>query len=323
MPLTAKVLSPRRTRRTVIIASTLAALLAIPLLLQLILPLSARQFFDSPPDQQRQLLGTPCLPDTLTFAGEEVPLHYADVRESLDWELCVAANWHSHILIAIKRANRYFPTIEPILKAHSVPDDFKYLAVAESTLYDLAISPSQAVGIWQFLKSTAQEYGLTVNEEVDERYHLEKATHAACLYLKKSYAEHKSWAMAAAAYNMGPNGVRRQSERQLSNSYYNLVLGTETGRYLFRIMALKLVMEHPETYGFSFPQDMGFPSLKYKTVDIDSTVNDLARFAQEQGCNYKTLKWLNPWLRSNTLTVEPGKFYTVKILTDEQREEAY
>lgn len=269
------------------------------------------------------MVGQPWLPTQLTFAGERVPLERADVREALDWELCVAANWHSHILIGLKRAGRYFPIIEPILKSEGVPSDFKYLAVAESTLYDLAVSPSRAVGVWQFLEGTARDFGLQVDDEVDERYHLEKATRAACRYLKKSYAEHGSWTLAAAAYNMGHNGVRYQSERQLSGDYYNLILGVETGRYVFRILALKQVMENPQLYGFTLDSKELFPKLNCETIQVDSTITDLARFALDHGANYKTLKWLNPWLRTNRLTVNPGQKYDIRLLRDSDREKVY
>lgn len=269
----------------------------------------------------RHLVAPPPLPRTLSFAGEPVPLENADVRESLDRELCVAANWHSQMLQLLRKKSRYFPIIEPILARNGVPDDFKYLAVTESSLNELAVSPSHAVGLWQFLEGTAREYGLRVDQDVDERYNLEKATQAACDFLKQSYAETGNWAMAAATYNMGKGGVRRQKEKQQESSYYDLMLGRETGRYVFRIMALKLVMENPQDYGFSFETGAGYRPRAYREVQVDSTVSNLAEFAKSYGSSYKLLKWLNPWLRSNTLPVEEGQAYRIKVMDNTQRKE--
>ena len=179
------------------------------------------------------------IPQKLKFAGEEVPIQRYDVKESLDRELLVNTYWQSQTLLFIKRANRYFPVMEPILKKYGIPDDLKYLAVIESGLEPKAQSPAGAVGLWQFMKETGREYGLEVNNEVDERFHAEKATIAACIYLKKMHDHYESWALAAAAYNAGRAGINRQLEKQKTDNYYDLVLGEETGRYVFRIMALK------------------------------------------------------------------------------------
>lgn len=252
------------------------------------------------------------IPDKITFAGEEVPLHYFDVKESLDRELQVNTFWHSQTVLLFKRANRYFPIIEPILKENGIPDDFKYLAVAESALTQ-AVSPSQAVGFWQILEGTGKELGLEINKEVDERYHIEKSTHAACMFLKKSYAQYGNWTMAAASYNFGRNGIARQMDRQMSNSYYDMVLGEETGRYVFRILALKAIFENPRAYGFFLNKGDLYPELRFKEVSVDSSITSIAQFAGKFDANYKIIKMLNPWLRDNFLSNKTKKTYRIKI----------
>ena len=199
------------------------------------------------------------IPDSLTFAGEPVHLSYFDVRENLERELLINAYFHSQTIRFIKLAPRYFSVIEPILEEKEVPGDFKYLAVAESSLDPRAVSPAQAVGLWQFLKTTAREYRLEVNNEVDERYHVEKSTYAACDYLKSAYEKFGSWALVAAAYNAGRSFTVSQVERQKTNNYFDLLLGEETERYVFRILALKLVLENPEKYGFEIPEEKKYP----------------------------------------------------------------
>ena len=265
----------------------------------------------------------PYCPDTVWFAGERVPLELVDVRESLDWELCVAANWHSHILLMLKRSARIFPIIEPLLRAQGIPDDFKYLAAAESSLNPRATSPAKAVGTWQILEGTARDYGLVVNADVDERYHLEKSTLAVCNYLKKSRMAHGSWTMAAAAYNIGHGGAGRQMAQQAQQSYYDLYLNVETGRYVFRIIALKLIMEHPERYGFYLHEGDKYQPLPSREIVVDSTINDLSSWAQYQGTNFKMVKWLNPWLRSSSLHIDSGRTYRVKILSLQERNAVY
>lgn len=263
--------------------------------------------------------GAPYMPDEVEVAGERVPLECADVREALEWEMTVISNWHSQVLLVMKRMPRCFAVIEPILRAHGVPDDLKYLAVVESNLYGRAYSPSGAAGIWQFLDATAREYGLEVGEDVDERYNLRLSTHAACRYLKESYARYGSWAMAAAAYNMGNTALRRQVERQGESNFYDLLVGVETGRYVFRLVAFKLILEHPERYGFRLERQALYPVMPTRRVEVDSTVPDLAEFAKRHGANYKTLKWQNPWLRSNRLPVQENKKYIVEIVDSTAR----
>ncbi len=271
----------------------------------------------------RVLVGTPVLPREVFFAGERVPLQYADVYESLMRELCVVANWHSSVLMIMKLSGRYFPTIEPILAAQGVPDDFKYLAVAESALNPRAISPSRAVGLWQFIEGTGKDYGLRIDGQVDERYHTVRATEAACAFLKKSYAEFGSWAMAAASYNMGQNGIRRTIKAQRERNFYNLHTNPETSRYLFRIIALKLVLEQPTLYGFNLEKEARFRPELGTTEIVESSISNLADFAQERGSNYKMLKWLNPWLMDTLLTVKEGERFELKLLSDDDRTDVY
>lgn len=262
------------------------------------------------------------IPKNLNFAGEMVPVHLFDVRESIDRELQVNTYWHSQTVLLLKRANRYFPIIEPILKEKGVPDDFKYLAVAESALTQ-AVSPSQAVGFWQILEGTGKELKLEIDEEIDERYHIEKSTRAACDFLIKSYKHYGNWTMAAASYNFGRNGIKRQIERQNNNDYYDMVLGEETGRYVFRIVALKVIFENPEQYGFYLlPTDL-YPPLKYFEVQIDSSVTSFAQFAEHYNTSYKMLKLLNPWLRESYLTNKNKSNYIIKIPETGFREGAY
>lgn len=252
------------------------------------------------------------IPEKLTFAGEEVPLSYFDVREALDQELLINTYWQSQTVLFIKRANRYFPRIEKVLQENGIPDDFKYLVLAESDLKN-SVSPAGAVGIWQLLKGTARDYGLEVNNEVDERYHLEKSTQAAAEFLKDAHDLFGSWTMAAAAYNMGRTGLLRQVNRQKEKKYYNLLLNTETARYIYRVLAIKLIQENPEEYGFHMRQKDYYYEIPTYTVKIDSSVNDFAVFAQKHEINYKILKYFNPWLRDSFLLNPNGKEYLIKI----------
>ena len=251
-------------------------------------------------------------PTELNLANETVPLEILDVREKLDRELLVNTYWQSQSLLFHKRASRWFPVIEPILKKNGVPDDFKYLAVIESGLTNV-VSPAGATGYWQFLKSTGRDYGLEINNEVDERYHVEKSTEAACKYLNDAYEKYGSWTLAAASYNMGMNGLDRQIERQKVSNYYDMLLNEETARYVYRILAVKEVLSKPAQYGFHFrPKDL-YPTYQTKSVSVDSSVVDFAAFAQENEINYKILKILNPWLRESYLTNPAGKTYEIKL----------
>ena len=253
-------------------------------------------------------------PASIDFAGEKTPLHLADVKERFDRELIVNANLHGSMIIITKRANREFPIIEPILKKYGVPDDFKYLAVAESALIN-ATSSAGAKGFWQFMPATAKEYGMEVTDEVDERYHLIKSTEAACQYLLKAKEKMGSWTLAAASYNGGLAGVNRQITSQGETNYYDLLLTEETYRYVFRILALKEIMKNPLMYGYTYTEDELYNGIPTKKVEIDSSITDLATFAKAQGINYKILKIHNPWLRDKKLTNTSGKKYVVEIPT--------
>ncbi|MCB0754965.1 MAG: lytic transglycosylase domain-containing protein [Flavobacteriales bacterium] len=252
------------------------------------------------------------IPTDLTFCEEEVPLYDMDVYERLDRELLVNTYWQSNSLLYHKRASKWFPIMEPILKKNGVPDDFKYLCLIESGLMNV-VSPAGATGFWQILKTTGQEYGLEINSNVDERYDVAKSTEAACKYLKEAHDKYGNWTLAAASYNMGINGVERQLERQKVNNYYDLLLNAETSRYVFRIIAAKEILEHPTKYGFHFRlKDLYLPPETY-TVKVDTAISDLALFAEQHGVNYKILKIFNPWLRETHLNNKSRKLYTIEF----------
>ena len=252
------------------------------------------------------------IPNVMTFAGERVPLQDTDVRERLDREIHVNTYWHSNMLLMIKKANRFFSEIEPLLKKYNLPDDFKYLAVAESGL-DNVTSHAGASGFWQFMKATGKEYGLEINNYVDERYNLELATKVAAQYLINSKELFGSWTNAAAAYNAGNAGITKQMKRQDATDYYSLLLNSETGRYVFRILAFKEILSNPEKYGFYVDQQDLYQAIPTKTIIINTPVEDFAKFAKQQGINYKILKIHNPWLRDTYLKNASGKAYSIKI----------
>ena len=264
--------------------------------------------------QSSQILRVEALdiPNLMTFAGEKVPLQDTDVRERLDREIHVNTYWHSNMLLMIKKANRFFSEIEPLLKKYNLPDDFKYLAVAESGL-DNVTSHAGASGFWQFMKATGKEYGLEINNYVDERYNLELATKVAAQYLINSKELFGSWTNAAAAYNAGNAGITKQMKRQDATDYYSLLLNSETGRYVFRILAFKEILSNPEKYGFYVDQQDLYQAIPTKTIIIDTPVEDFAKFAKQQGINYKILKIHNPWLRDTYLKNASGKAYSIKI----------
>ncbi|MEZ4793003.1 MAG: lytic transglycosylase domain-containing protein [Gelidibacter sp.] len=252
------------------------------------------------------------IPDKLDFAGEEVPLKDPDVYERMDRELLVNTYWQSNGLLMFKRAQKYFPIIEPILKKNGIPDDFKYLAVIESGLSNV-VSPAGARGVWQIMPSTAKENGLEVNDNVDERYHLAKSTEIACKYLLKSKETLGSWTLAAAAYNAGNAGIGNRLKEQDVKNYYDLLLGEETGRYIFRIIALKEILTHPKTYGFNFNKSDLYSTIPTYEVKVDSEVTDFTAFAKQYGINYKILKIHNPWLREDHLNNKSRKQYSIDI----------
>lgn len=251
-------------------------------------------------------------PTAVDFAGEKTPLNIADVNERFERELLVNANLHASTILILKRANRAFPIIEPILKKNEIPDDFKYLAVIESALVN-AVSSAGARGVWQFMPETAKEKGMEVNDCVDERYHLEKSTEAACKYLLAAKQKFGSWTLAAASYNGGMTGVNKQIEIQKVSNYYDLLLNDETSRYVFRILALKEIMKNPEKFGFAIPKQELYELFPTRKIEIDSTVNNLADLAISQGINYKILKIYNPWLRDSKLENKNKKKYSISI----------
>jgi len=252
------------------------------------------------------------VPSDLAFAGEAVPLSNPDILERMDRELLVNTYWQSNGLLMFKRARKYFPVIEPILNKYGVPEDFKYLAVIESGLTN-AVSPAGAKGVWQIMKATGKENGLEINDNVDERYHLEKATEVACKYILKSKEIFGTWTLAAAAYNAGNSGVSRQLSKQNVSDYYDLLLGEETGRYVFRIVALKEILSHPDKYGFNFRDKDLYTHIPTFKLEVDTAVTDFTKFAKDFGINYKILKIHNPWLREPHLNNKSGKQYSIEI----------
>ena len=253
-------------------------------------------------------------PSSMTFAGEEVPLHESDVRERLDRELHINTYWHNNTIFLIKRAHRWFPAIEEVLAREGVPDDFKYLTAIEGSLRN-DISPKNAVGFWQIRRATGRELGLEISREVDERYNPLRSTEAACRYIKKAYERFGNWTMVAAAYNRGMAGMARAIEDQQVDSYYDLLLNEETYRYVFRILAIKEIIENPDTYYFEVDEEHLYEPYELTYVEVSESIPDLVTFSQEQGINYKILKLHNPWLRQGKLTVRSGHTYQIAIPT--------
>ncbi len=252
------------------------------------------------------------IPEDLNFAGEVVPQDDPEIMERIDREFLVNTYWQSNALLLIKRAHKYFPIIEPILAKNGIPDDFKYLAVAESGLQNV-VSHAGATGFWQIMKATGREYGLEVNSNVDERYHLEKATEVACEYLNRHYKKYGSWTLTAASYNAGAGAISKYLGIQQVEDYYDLLLGQETGRYVFRIMAIKEILSHPEKYGFVVEEKDMYKAVPTFKVQVDEPVLSFADFAQKYEINYKILKRHNPWLREPHLNNSSRKKYTVEI----------
>ena len=251
-------------------------------------------------------------PNNLDFCGEKVPINFSDIKERLDRELLVNTYWQSNMMLLIKRANKWFPKIEAILNEEGVPDDFKYLAVIESGLEN-ARSPRGAKGFWQLMPSTAKQFGLEVNSNVDERYHIEKSTRVACKYLKKAKSKFGSWTLAAASFNRGIYGIEKELIRQKVKNYYDLLLNNETSRYVFRILAVKDILSNPTNYGYVFEKSDLYNSIPVKIIDWDLPIQNIASFAKEQGINYKLLKIFNPWLIQNHLNNKSRKKYEIQI----------
>lgn len=255
----------------------------------------------------------PPMPKKLDFCGENVPLERNDVWESLDREILTNTFWHTNTQLIIKRSGRFFPIIEPILKEEGIPDDFKYLCVIESNLMTTAKSPAGAVGLWQILETTGKELGLEVNKDIDERYNIIKSTHAACKFLKKAYEKFGSWTLVAAAYNGGQGRVSRNIATQKQNNFYDILWAEETSRYPFRIMAVKLIMENPKDYGFNISEKDFYKPYETYTINVDTTINDLAQFAIDKETTYKMLKTLNPWLRQNIMPNKSRRNYLITL----------
>jgi len=251
-------------------------------------------------------------PENLNFAGEKVPVEKVDIKERIDREFLVNTYWQSNGLLLIKRANKYFPIIEPILKKNGVPDDFKYLAVIESGLINVT-SPKGAKGFWQLMKSTATNNNLEVNRNVDERYNLELSTEVASKYFLRAKKIFGTWTLAAAAYNRGIAGISRDIKKQQVSSYYDLLVGDETARYVPRIIAVKEILSHPEKYGFIYDNSDLYYNRPIKKILVDTPINNIARFAKTYNLNYKIIKIYNPWLRENNLNNRSGKKYYISI----------
>jgi hypothetical protein len=253
----------------------------------------------------------PEIPKSILFFGNKIQLRDEDIRERLDREIIINVYFQSSTTFALKRANRYFPEIEKILAKENVPDDFKYLAVIESNLIEVS-SPAGANGFWQFMPNTAKEYGLVINEEIDERLNLTKSTHAACSFIKKSNSIFDDWINACASYNRGINGLQSDMDWQHTHHYFDTDMNNETGRYVFRIMAMKLIMENPELYGFKIPKSQLYKPFKTKRIKLKKEITNMANWAVANGVNLKIVRKLNPWLTSNKLTINPSN-YTIQL----------
>lgn len=254
----------------------------------------------------------PFIPKDVYFAGERVPLEEPDIRERLDRELMATVYWQSNTMMLLKRSKKYFPVMEQILAENNIPADFKYLCVAESGLSN-ATSPSGAKGFWQLLEGTAKPYGLEINNHVDERFHLEKATRAACAYFKESYGRFANWTLTAASYNRGMGGTVRDVAYQYAGGFYDLYMNDETSRYIFRILAYKLIFENPEMYGYYLEQEDYYSEQPRIVVSVDTAISNLSAFAKDNGTNYKWLKLLNPWLRERDLPNKSRKVYQIEL----------
>lgn len=255
----------------------------------------------------------PEIPMKMEFGGQTVDLNRIDMMEKLDRELTGMAYTHGTTLLTIKRANRYFPLMAPILKKNNIPQDLMYLACIESTLDPKAVSSAKAAGLWQFMPDTGRQYGLEVNEYVDERYHPEKSTEAACRYLKAAFNKYGDWESVAASYNAGMGRISSELSKQQVESAYDLHLVNETSRYIYRLLAQKLILENPTRYGFHLDEKQLYQPIKTVDEIVDGPVDDWATWAINHGTNYMILRELNPWIRSRSLPNKSGKTYVVKI----------
>jgi hypothetical protein len=252
------------------------------------------------------------LPDSYDFAGESIPLSVFYVKEQLDREVTVNTYWHSSTILWLKRAGRWFPVIEPILEEEGVPSDFKYLALIESGLQQVK-SPAGAAGFWQLMEGTARDYGLEVNKYVDERYHIEKSTRAACRYIKEAFDEYDNWILVAASFNAGKRRISESIDEQYTRSFFEMHLNSETSRYVYRILAAKMIHSNPEQYGFFLTKEDLYNPLETKELVVDETIDDLPAFARKYNISYRMLKELNPWLRNDHLKVKKGLTYSIVL----------
>lgn len=259
----------------------------------------------------------PTVPAQVNFAGGNIDMTRYDHRERIDRELMAFTYMHSTTMLMIKRANRYFPTVEPILKANGIPDDFKYLMAIESSLNPLAMSQAGAGGLWQFMQVTGREFGLEVNSNIDERFHVEKSTNAACKYLKQAYAKYKDWLTVAAAYNAGQGRISTELQQQIATQATDLWLVEETARYMFRILAIKQVFQHPEQFGFLLKREHLYPPIPYTEETVTTDIPSLSQFAKEKGISYAQLRDANPWLRKPSLENKTGRTYVLHIPTQQ------
>ncbi len=248
----------------------------------------------------------PEIPNAMSFCDQEIDLTVFGAKERLDKELLVNTFYHSSTIQYFKRANRHFDELERILEEENMPQDLKYLSLIESGLTQ-AVSPSGAKGFWQFMPAAAKQYGLTVNREIDERYHIEKSTRAACAYLKNAYAKFEDWPLTAAAYNRGVGGISGDLESQQVSEYMDLHLNRETGRYFFRMLALKLIFEAPADYGFHPDEMYLYEPYETREIAVTESISDLVQWAIDNESNYRELKILNPWILGKTLTVTNNK----------------
>lgn len=256
----------------------------------------------------------PKVPEKIVFAGQTVRFDRIDTYERMDRELISFTYTHTNSTLMLKRSDRIFAQVVPILRQEGVPEDLKYLMAIESNLDPKSLSSAGAAGLWQFTKATAREYGLEVTSEVDERYNLDKATRAACAYLKKAYAKYGDWMTVAASYNGGQNGITRKIADQRQKSGLDLWMVEETSRYMFRILAAKMLFEHPEDFGYNVPGAERYPYYSpVKTVEVTGAVESLVDFAEENGVTYAQLKGANLWLRDSKLTNKDGKTYRIVI----------
>ncbi|MCU0329292.1 MAG: lytic transglycosylase domain-containing protein [Chitinophagales bacterium] len=297
-------------------------LLFVLILLQCYWILSSFSFFQDKPEEAKKSSDSYCIQQKIysvcknkkfSFSEEPLPINDPDVLERLDRELLVNTYWQSNTLLTLKLAKSHFAIIEPILKSYNIPDDFKYVCMIESGFRDV-VSPAGASGKWQFMKETAKNFNLILNNDIDERYDLIKSTHAACKYFLQAYKELGNWTLVAASYNMGIAGIKNKTNEQLQNSYYNLYLNQETARYVFRIIAMKEIYENPNQYGFYLYEGDYYDSYKTKKVNVMLPINNLADVATEYNTNYKTIRLLNPWIRSKSISANASPSGAVELI---------